>query len=80
MCRLVCKDKRPAREGRTRVEDASTNPDHIFEAVPENAIVEHESKIEHDSKSRDQCKRPGFQGGLIGTVSRLIQPRHDKAL
>jgi hypothetical protein len=82
MWRLVCRDrgKRPAREDRTSVEDKSSvenetiDPDYILEAVPEKATAD------HDSKSRGQWIRSDLKGGMIETVSRLIQPRHDKAL
>ena len=74
MCRLVCRDRRNPKEEQTSVEDKSSNPDYIFDAVPENIT------IDHDSKPRSQWIRPDLKGGLIETVSRLIQPRHDKAL
>lgn len=74
MCRLVCKDRQDPEHENTDVKDKSSNPDYIFEAVPENIT------INHDSKPRDQWIRPGLKGGMIETVSRLIQPRHDKAL
>jgi hypothetical protein len=82
MWRLVCRDrgKRPVREDQTNVEDKSSvedktiDPDYIFNAVPEKATAD------HDSKSRGQWIRSDLKGGMIETVSRLIQPRHDKAL
>ena len=77
MWRLVCKDrgKQSAREDRTNVEDKSSvenktiDPDYIFDAIPEKATAD------HDSKSRGQWIRPSLKGGLIETVSRLVQPR-----